>query len=84
MSTRIVHTPSRGGDLISERVARRATAHRRPRVAPEPAAAPGAPASPAVAVAEPTATPAPAAKILRRWSVAELIARAAAGHPVVA
>ena len=85
MSTRTIHASFRSGDLISERAARRVMAHRRPVVPLEPTAALGAPPSPALAARE--LTPRPAAtgpKILRRWSVAELIARAAAGPPVVA
>ena len=69
MSTRIINTPFHSGDLLSERAARRVTAHRRPVVAPE-------------AVAPSGGRPGTGPKILRRWSVAELIARAAAGPPV--
>ncbi len=77
MSTRSIRTPSRAGDVPSARAARRVTAHRRP----GPALAPAAAESP-VRSARPARSS--GARILRRWSVAELVARAAAEPRVVA
>ncbi len=84
MNTHAIPTCSQSGDFISERAARRVTAHRRPAAAPAPAVAPAATGRPAPAARQATPTPASGARILRRWSVAELIYRAAARQPVVA
>jgi len=73
MSTRTIHTPFHAGDLISERTARRARAH--PRTVAAPDAAP-APAPATDAARRDTPSPAGDARILRRWSVAALIASA--------
>ena len=83
MSRHTIHTPGRSGDLVTERAARRISAH--PRAATASAGAPAAPVSPAPSAQPPipTATQASGARILRRWSVAELIARAAIGQPVI-
>jgi hypothetical protein len=86
MSRHTIHTPFQSGDLISERALRRVAAHPRAAAAPAPDATPVNPAP--AAARQPTPTPAPSqtnrARILRRWSVAELIVLAAAGAPVVA
>jgi hypothetical protein len=60
------------GDFISERAVRRATSRRRRAGAVAPAAAPAGGGT----VRRATPSTASAARVLRRWSVAELIARA--------
>ena len=86
MSTRTVHTPFHPSDLISDRSARRASAHRRTVALPDAAPvsnatsaldARSAPATNAAVTAHrDTPSPAGEARILRRWSVAALIASA--------
>jgi hypothetical protein len=76
MSTRTVHTPFHAGDLISKRTARRARAHPRTVAVPDAAAAPAPATNAGLAARRDTPSPAGEAKILRRWSVAALIASA--------
>lgn len=82
MNTHTRHAPFSAGDLISERAARRATAHRRTAVGSETAPVPAH--APDITPPGSDQDPAGGARILRRWSVAELIARASAGTPLVA
>jgi hypothetical protein len=88
MSRLTIHTPFQSGDMISERAARRVAAHPRAAAAPAPEVTPARPVNTAPAARQPTPTPPPSqtngARILRRWSVAELIARAAVGQPAIA
>lgn len=67
----------------SERAARRVTAHRRPAATSEPEGAAGGPVIVAPAAHQSSSNPESGPRILRRWSVAELIARAAAGAPAL-
>jgi hypothetical protein len=73
MNTCLFHTPFNTGDPISARTARRAAAHPRP-VESTDLAMTLAAADDAGSRNGPA--PAPVAQILRRWSVAELIASA--------
>jgi hypothetical protein len=86
MSRHTIHTPFQSGDLITERAARRVTAHPRAAAAPAPEVTPASAmnTAPATHQSTPTPTPASGPRILRRWSVAELIYRAAARPPVLA
>ncbi len=70
MSTCTIHPPFRVGDLISERAARRSVAHQRP------AARNDSPTSLAGSADRDTSSPVAKPQILRRWSIAELIAAA--------
>lgn len=71
MSICTIHTPFRNGDLTSERAARRRVAHLRP------AARNDVPTSLAGPADRAASHPADGtSQILRRWSIAELIAAA--------
>jgi hypothetical protein len=70
MSTCTIHIPFAVGDLISERATRRTVAH------PRPAVIKHAPTSLAGAADRDTSSPATNSQVLRRWSIAELIAAA--------
>ena len=70
MSTCTIHMPFPVGDLISERTVRRSAAHQ------SPAARNHAPTSLAGPAARDTSAPAADSQVLRRWSIAELIAAA--------
>ena len=78
MSKRTVHTSRHAGDVVSERTARRASVH--PRTVTVPHAPPTPAPSPATSADDnarrDTPSPNGDAQILRRWSVAALIASA--------
>jgi hypothetical protein len=77
MSTHTVHSSFHAGvDVISGRAGRRATAHPRTIATPDTAAAPTHPANPAHTACPGSLSPAGDPQILRRWSVAGLIASA--------
>ena len=76
MSTHTFHAPFNPRDLISERAARRAAAHPRTIAAMRPAATPDGAAEAADAARQDNSSSAGNAQILRRWSVAELVAAA--------
>jgi hypothetical protein len=68
------------GNFISERAVRRATARRRRAGAVAPAAAPAAGGTARRATPSTASPP----RVLRRWSVAELIVRATTAHRATA
>jgi hypothetical protein len=70
MSICTIHTPFRHGDLMSDGAARRRVAHLRPAARSDAPTSLGGPADRA------TSYPAGTPQILRRWSIAELIAAA--------
>ena len=74
MSTRTNHSRFRSRDRISERAARRAFAHFRTAAVKDAAAAAPGPANVRVDAGGDTHGSAGDSQILRRWSVAELIA----------
>jgi hypothetical protein len=86
MSTQAIRTHFRTRDFSSERAMRRGSAHRRTATAPAvaPAVALVAASTPVPAARQAAPTVATGARILRRWSVAQLIAHAAAGPRLVA
>ena len=86
MSRDTIYAPGPSGDLITDRVARRISVHPRVATVPAPPVAPVASLNPAptAQLPSPTAAAAGGARILRRWSVAGLIAHAAIGQPVIA
>jgi hypothetical protein len=77
MSAHTFHAPFNSRDLISERAARRAAAHPRTVVAKDAAAPPADPVVNTVGtVREVGSSSAGSPQILRRWSVAKLVAAA--------
>lgn len=76
MSTQTVHSPFHASGLTSGRTGRRVTAHPRTIGASDTAAARTGPASPSQAARPSRLRPADEPQILRRWSVAGLIASA--------
>jgi hypothetical protein len=78
MSTKPTKTEFPAGDFISENAVRAVFGRRRPTTPTTPARANGPHSS---AAGHDTTTPAGQTRHLRRWSVAELIARAIAPPP---
>lgn len=76
MSKRIVHTSLHAGELVSERTARRANAHARAVAVPAARQTPAPAMSAAVGDRRDPPRPTGDVQILRRWSVAALIASA--------